>query len=61
MSDNIRTDAIELLCTKDDFVELMDDNARLCDQIKRLEADIKFYERHVDCRPPREDKDDEPL
>jgi len=38
MSDNIRTDSIELLCTKDDFFELMDDNAKLCKRIEELEA-----------------------
>ena len=39
--DNIRTDAIELLCTKDDFFELMDDNAKLCEQVKAKDAEIE--------------------
>lgn len=39
MSDNIRTDAIELLVTKEDFIELMDDNAKLLDEIERLTAE----------------------
>ena len=39
MSDNIRTDAIELLCTKDDFFELMNDNANLCEKVERLQAE----------------------
>ena len=43
MSDNIRTDKIELLCTKDDFVELMDDNASLCEQVERLTASVKTH------------------
>ena len=38
MGDNIRTDAIELMVTKEDFIELMDDNARLLDENKSLRA-----------------------
>ena len=38
---NIRTDSIDLLVTKEDFIELMDDNGKLIDRIKELEAELR--------------------
>ena len=48
MSDNIQSDAIELLCTKEDFMELMDDNAKLCDDVKRLSTEVSRLEAVID-------------
>ena len=41
MSDNIRTDSIDLLCTKEDFIEIMDDNANLLQRIEELEGALR--------------------
>ena len=41
MSDNIRTDKIELLATKEDFIELMDDSAKLLRRIEKLEGALR--------------------
>ncbi len=49
MSDNIRTDSIDLICTKEDFVELMDDNAKLCEQVKELKAENKQLQAQVEA------------
>jgi hypothetical protein len=35
MSDKIITDSIDLVVTKQDFIELMDDNAKQLDEIER--------------------------
>ena len=49
MSDNIRTDKIELLCTKDDFVEIMNDLDVALARIKVLENAISL---HIAQFPP---------
>jgi uncharacterized small protein (DUF1192 family) len=43
MTDKIITDSIDLIVTKQDFIELMDDNAKQLDEIERLEAERDRY------------------
>lgn len=52
MSDNIRSDSIDLLCTKEDFIELMDDNAKQLNEITRLQSDLAVSNALVNSIAP---------
>ena len=40
---SIKTDRVEFLVTQEDFIELMDDNVKLQEQVAALEKNCAFF------------------